>query len=141
MKTTTLEKVEYTFQFSIGDNDIDDVRDSLDELLLSPEQTKEIVGETLGYSTVWQKVIKTSRDGEKIYDYVDLTADIDFFSNSEEQVHIIGFSYTEELTQEVLKSIYHELFTPLLKNISPEIKALGCLKTFREYSESEETLI
>lgn len=135
----SLKGVEYSFKFNIGNNYGPEVADKMFAILGSPEKTKAIIGETLGYKTFFE-AISHQEDDYVIHRYVTF----EFFANEnldeDDNSYTVGLPYHEELSLDVVKSLYLEVISPVFAHLSEQIKPTGVYCIKKEYIETVEDI-
>jgi hypothetical protein len=133
----SLKSVEYTFKFDIGDNYGPNVAGKMFAILSDPEKTKSIIGETLGYKTFFEAI---SHQEDDYVSYQHET--FEFFANESldenDNSYTVGLPYHEELSLDVVKSLYLDVIAPVFAHLSEQIKPTGVYSIKKEYTETVE---
>lgn len=132
-----LTSVEYRFKFEIGDNYGPEVAGKMFAILGNPEKTKAIIGETLGYKTFFEAISHQEDDYiSHHYDTFEFSANdsLDEFDDS----YTVSLPYHEELSLDVVKSLYLDVIAPVFSHVSEKIKSVGIYYVVREYTETIE---
>lgn len=137
----SLNYAEYTFVFDFKKANIH-FEDAFEfvcfKTLSNPETVEQIIGKNETYDKLWNKVAFEERGFVSyVRDVIEYVFD-DYYENDSLTQYVIGFKYHEKIDEATLRSIYQEVFLPLLKKADEHIESVGVFNEYLEYRVVEK---
>lgn len=136
----SLNYAEYTFVFDFNKAGInfDDACEEVFKILSTPEKVEKIIGKNESYDKIWNQVAFEEEDFVSyVRDVIEYVCD-DYYENNSESQYVIGFKFHEQIDEATLRSIYQEVFLPLLKSTDENIESIGVFNEYLEYRVIEK---